>query len=170
MTDRLRAAAEAALEALEDMDSDDPELNQEWLGKTAITKLRAALAEQSPEMPSSTRYTVAVEGRAPTYWDNVHDAITNAQRAVYAGVHNTWNAINNLQSGQIAEWSYGFSAVRIYPPQRKSAPSRREWVSLTDEEIAKLIPNTDAWNYEIGLEEAGDFARAIEQKLKDKNT
>ena len=43
--DILRQAAQTALEALEDMDSDDPELNQEWLGKKAIEALRAALAQ-----------------------------------------------------------------------------------------------------------------------------
>ena len=45
----LRGAAQQALEALEDMDSDDPELNQEWLGKKAIEDLRAALAQPEQE-------------------------------------------------------------------------------------------------------------------------
>jgi len=44
----IQKAAQMALEALEDMDSDDPELNQEWLGKKAIDALRAALAQPEP--------------------------------------------------------------------------------------------------------------------------
>lgn len=68
------------------------------------------------EIPSNTRFAVAVEGQAMTFWDNIHDAITAAQRAVYAGVDNTTRAIDDLQAGRIAEWGYGFSAVRIYPP------------------------------------------------------
>ena len=77
--------------------------------------------EQEPvaTMPSNTRYTVEVEGHGRTYWDNIHDAITNAQRAVYAGPDNTTRALDDLKAGRIAEWSYGFSAVRIYPPQPK---------------------------------------------------
>lgn len=48
--DSLRRAALVALEALEEMDFDDPELNQESLSKQAITALRSALAlpEQKP--------------------------------------------------------------------------------------------------------------------------
>jgi hypothetical protein len=40
-------AMKMALEALEEMDSEDAELNQEWLGKKAIAALRAAI-EQAP--------------------------------------------------------------------------------------------------------------------------
>ena len=91
--------------------------------KPYMEALRAALAEPEQEMPSDTRYTVAVEGQAPTYWDCIHDAMTNAQRAVSSGVDNATRAIDDLKAGRIAEWSYGFSAVRIYPPQSKAAPT-----------------------------------------------
>jgi len=111
----LRAAAQMALEALL--------ANQaRWSEKdAAIDALRAALAEperkpEPTEMPSNTRYTVEIEGHGRTYWDNIHDAITNAQRAVYASVDATTRAVDDLRTGRIAEWSYGFSAVRIYPP------------------------------------------------------
>jgi hypothetical protein len=77
---------------------------------------------QEQQMPSSTRFTVHVEGHGVTYWDNIHDAITYAQRAVYAGVTNTTRALDDLKAGRFAEWSYGFSAVRIYPPQNSLSP------------------------------------------------
>ena len=38
-------AMKQALEALEEMDSEDDELNQEWLGKKAITALRDAIKQ-----------------------------------------------------------------------------------------------------------------------------
>jgi uncharacterized UPF0160 family protein len=47
-----------------------------------------------------------------------------------------------------------------------TAPPKREWVGLTDEEIKKLqhiIDWTAGWTY-------GNFARAVEAKLKEKNT
>lgn len=59
----LRKAAQEALEALEDMDSDDPELNQEWLGKQAIVALRVALAQPEQlvvggdDLPTLTKWT-----------------------------------------------------------------------------------------------------------------
>jgi hypothetical protein len=42
------------------------------------------------------------------------------------------------------------------------AQPQREWVSLTDEEIGKLY--RDGWSNNM------EFARAIEAKLKEKNT
>ena len=49
---------------------------------------------------------------------------------------------------------------------------QREWVGLTDEEISKMpawiySPDQDGMTAEEGLEV---FARAIEAKLKEKNT
>ena len=49
-------------------------------------------------------------------------------------------------------------------------PQAREWVGLTDEEIRMLIPPDNGWKYEIGYGEAIEFARAIEAKLREKNT
>ena len=40
--------------------------------------------------------------------------------------------------------------------------AQREWVGLTDEEIETLMDNYDVGN--------SDYARAIEQRLKEKNT
>ena len=42
------------------------------------------------------------------------------------------------------------------------APPQRTWVGLTDEEI-------DTWNI-VGHESLREFVRAIEAKLKEKNT
>jgi isopentenyl diphosphate isomerase/L-lactate dehydrogenase-like FMN-dependent dehydrogenase len=134
----------------------------------AITSLRQAIAEaekQEPEapMPSNTRYTVEVEGQARTYWDNIHDAITNAQRAVYASVDAITRAIDDLKAGRIAEWSYGFSAVRIYPPHNYTTPQpqpKREWVGLTDEDDID-------WD---GTGNLKQLVEAVEAKLKEKNT
>ena len=140
----LIEAAKLALEALEGFMAGAEAMG--WNTKkaqAAITALDQAIAdaEQQPDhteqhlekveqqepvvtMPSKTRYTVEVEGRWRTYWDNIHDAIMYAQRAVYAGPDNTTRALHDLERGQMAEWSYGFSAVRIYPPQQPN--SRRK--------------------------------------------
>jgi hypothetical protein len=46
-----------------------------------------------------------------------------------------------------------------------TAPPKREWVGLTEDEAIELLPVGD-WEIQSTL----DFARAIEAKLKEKNT
>ena len=140
----LREAAQQALEAW------DRGLDK----RPVMEALRNALAEPERDavevMPSSTRYTVEVEGRGRTYWDNIHDAITSAQRAVYASVDSTTRAIDDLQAGRLAEWSYGFSAVRIYPPDNSHKPPQR----------TKPEQEPVAWRYEAAtaIFESGEYS------------
>ena len=47
-------------------------------------------------------------------------------------------------------------------------PPKREWVGLTDEEVSEIIDREIGFNSCWGPEEA--FARAIEAKLREKNT
>ena len=48
-----------------------------------------------------------------------------------------------------------------------SKPSKKEWVSLTDEEVSEIIDREIGFNSCWGPEKA--FARAIEAKLREKN-
>jgi hypothetical protein len=48
-----------------------------------------------------------------------------------------------------------------------TAPPKREWVGLTDEEVSEIIDQEIGFNSCWGPEEA--FARAIEAKLREKN-
>jgi hypothetical protein len=52
----------------------------------------------------------------------------------------------------------------VYTPPHMVAPAQRTWVGLTDEEI------TDIWAEASPYYHEDDFARAIEAKLKEKNT
>ena len=49
-----------------------------------------------------------------------------------------------------------------------TAPQKKEWVGLTDEEVSEIIDREIGFNSCWGPEEK--FARAIEQALKEKNT
>ena len=49
-----------------------------------------------------------------------------------------------------------------------TAPPKREWVGLTDEEIQKVV-SKKWWDWEDAFDIEG-FSRAIEAKLKEKNT
>ena len=75
---------------------------------------------------------------------------------------------NKYQKGSVAqqpeqEWKYnpmtGEPLVDGWPLY--SGLPQREWQGLTDEEISELIRNTH---------NTGSFVRAIEAKLKEKNT
>jgi hypothetical protein len=54
----------------------------------------------------------------------------------------------------------------------KDAPPRKEWVGLTDEEIKEVLDlNVAPWSLsEVALQHVMDDARALEAKLKEKNT
>ena len=54
-----------------------------------------------------------------------------------------------------------FAAQEVLQP-------KREWVGLTDDEVSKLIDNEIGFNSCCGWEEA--YTRAVEAKLKEKNT
>ena len=56
----------------------------------------------------------------------------------------------------------GFKCNPLY-----TAPPKREWVGLTDEEVSEIIDREIGFNSCWGPEEA--FARAVEEKLKKKS-
>ena len=169
MTDRLRAAAEAALEALEDMDSDDPELNQEWLGKTAITKLRAALAEPEAEQEGGD-LPVRDDDGCPTevavlkrFWRGQPIPVEHypqwfAAEPVAWGMRHSDGRIYDCIAPGEHDREPGQYTVPLY-----TAPPSREWVGLTDEEIAEVHRTC---KYDAS---PWPLSRAIEAALKEKN-
>ena len=128
MSDKLRAAAQAALSAMDYMLR-----NGEWYcAEERANALRAALAE-------------------PT----VQKSLTVAEQKPV---------------GQLQEGAYGRGQVLWFnKPADQSmlytAPPRREWVGLKDDEI-KEVANSCVWSETYHV----DFSRAIEAKLKEKNT
>jgi hypothetical protein len=56
---------------------------------------------------------------------------------------------------------------KAYERGWNAALAQREWVGLTDEEVSEIIDREIGFNSCWGPEEA--FARAVEEKLKEKN-
>ena len=75
---------------------------------------------------SFTRYSVIVEGSVVRYYDNIDAAITFARSAVFLATERVVDMDALLRAGQIAEWSYGFSAVAVYPPRDANPATRGE--------------------------------------------
>ena len=113
-----------------------------------IESLRARLAQPEPE-PVATLF-----GSLPVY------DVPPKQEPV-AWVENLENArphcVTDLKYCSVAQHERGehLKYIPLY-----TAPPQREWQGLTDEEIEKLY---------LGSFDEGQFARAIEAKLKEKN-
>lgn len=75
-------------------------------------------------------------------------------------------------AGKIRDWSKDFSAFRtqLYVRPVYTDPPRREWQSLTDEEIGDVIEASEITlkNY-CSEDKQTEYARAIEAKLKERN-
>lgn len=65
---------------------------------------------------SCNRYSVIVEGSVVRYYDTIGSAIGFARSAVFLAAERVGDMEALLGAGKIAEWSYGFSSVAVYPP------------------------------------------------------
>ena len=131
MTDKLRAAAQAALLAL-DSDHPDIQIRAAMNLRRAAMNLRAALAEPA-----------------------IKDSLTVAEQEPVACIKT---------NGELM-WLKKPSTIYSKPRPLYTAPPRREWVGLTDDEIKK-VANSCVWSEAYHV----DFSRAIETKLQEKNT
>ena len=73
-----------------------------------------------------------------------------------------WMYNGNLHEFDPSDWAEG-EVIPLY-----TAPPQREWQGLTDEEVGMLTVFDGLHHVEVPL--LADFARAIEAKLKEKNT
>ena len=161
MTD-LRKAAEMALEALMQKGEHHPKVYQ------AAEALRQALAQHVDAVNISTE-------RVDKTVKREHDRAVELAQAYERG----WNAalaqteqepvgyINGMHGGYMVFTPINPSAVYLNGTALYTAPPKREWVGLTDEEI-------NDWFFQR-LKQAGagwaldDVVRAVEAKLKEKN-
>jgi hypothetical protein len=128
---------EAMKQALEALESDPISHAGLVSRKQAITALRQALETEQEPF----EYWNAVEG-----WVKIDE------------VREHFNAVG---CGTIYK-SAGEGRSPLY-----TAPPKKQWVGLTDDEVSEIIDREIGFNSCWGPEEA--FARAVEQALKEKN-
>ncbi len=134
-------ALKLALEALEDLGMKHFESTGEVLYKDTFTAIKEALAQQ--ETPNEIGKRVAREG---------------------GGLSSLWSAVSH--DSDLPEAQRGYEEALAQPEPEYVAfmdVPQRTWVGLTDEEITEEMPVT-------GHRPITSFARAIEAKLKEKNT
>jgi hypothetical protein len=85
-----------------------------------------------------------------------------------------WNAVEGwVKIDEVREHFNAVGCGTIYKSAGEgrsplyTAPPKKEWVGLTDDEVSEIIDREIGFNSCWGPEEA--FARAIEAKLKEKN-
>jgi hypothetical protein len=150
----LRKAAQQALEALE-IPSGGQDLNDMALAVSRATlALRAALAQQAEP--------VAPSGYAYRYPDGL---------IRFTG----GRSVNGANPTEAIPYWFGAPPAHLYRDAVKcvplyTEPPRREWVSLSDEEIEQRASKA----FTDYMEDKNDdqdlaFARAIEASLKEKN-
>jgi hypothetical protein len=163
MTDKLRQAAEMALEALEFSQKmgrsyEIREYHNE-IAPQAMYALRQELAEQDTgidrglwsDVPDATKWVDELRGDDDL--EEPPNSTTDVVEPREVAVIGNWGRV---------EWREG-----VFPQigdKMYAAPPKREWQGLTDEEIQELRQQNwqEMWIYTA-------FARAIEAKLREKN-
>lgn len=160
MTD-LRKAAEMALEALENIDRWLPTIGQRGLRDyeaDAIQALRQALAEDALKTVADIDHSIGLFIDSPSV-----DAVNISEKRV----HKTDKSIH-----EPVAYEFIPNGELLYPHELErrpdanyvplyTAPPKREWVGLTDEDYDELMLSGD-WG--------GSLIQATQAKLKEKNT
>jgi hypothetical protein len=164
----LREAAQQALEALEKTHT-QPGCEQWQAERKASVALRAALAqEESGPEPNVAQLSAILDGLGIMY-----DARQSAREFLRVWIRD-WT-VHKIALAQQEQKPFGY----IWPTGRHpefrytqlfTAPPRRKWQSLSEDELTALGVIHSRYQEE-SLETGGwfDFARAIEAKLKEKN-
>lgn len=164
--DDLRKAAEMALEALHNIDQSNND--------DAIEALRQALNETppcktDPDAPhgfdrnashNADRYVCECEG-----WEPV-DAVNMSQECVDETAKGEHEPVAWITDGGKGDLGWRKTTEKDIPLY--TAPPKKEWVGLTDEEIHEVV-SKKWWDWEDAFDIEG-FSRAIEAKLKEKNS
>jgi hypothetical protein len=164
---------EAMKQALEALDSDDPSIQLR-----AAVVLRQAIEQAEKQEPVIGTKTWFEDGKVVTQHLHPSDIYANdiSQERVDETVKDrhepvfTKNELIRMAKKAGLAWveglngaGYGINKVEDLQNFAAIVAASREWVGLTDEEILAELPVTTS-------RPATSFARAIEAKLKEKNT
>lgn len=153
-TDKTIEAMKQALEAFE-------EIYCLWPAEKIVSKakedLRAAIVEASMQRLTDVQQEMEQEPVA-FMWDYKRLDGHVETKAIFAHHYK-----NSHSPGDLAYLLKGRDATPLY-----THPPRREWVGLTDEEVQTIWKDATGWGDPSHDDE--DLVRAIEAKLKEKNT
>ena len=183
MTDRLRAAAQAALEAITELEYSNSTAVADKIARDAKQVLRTALAEQQQEPkvkhtlcggPSTVQTRVYINdtlvseiiGPCDKFRAALAEQEPDSEPVAWGMPDADGGILDCIHPEEHAREEGGYT-VPLYAHQ-----PRREWQSLTDEEIADAIRplcGENEWVLKQLLDFSMDEYRAIEAALKEKN-
>ena len=163
----LRKAAEMALETLEITWATEGNFfdNQDKI-TSSVKALRQALAQPEQEPDWGEIAKSQLEAAKTALNRTLEDATVDA-------VHKLWNELQEPAAWQDPQYKTLIEPHKAHPDwiPLYTAPPKREWVVLTDEEIKQIELSLRQYNsqdtYDLSLKY---FAKAIEAKSKEKNT
>ena len=100
----------------------------------------------------------ALENTCPNTWTSVKENLRKALAQPEPEPVAWGNKKGEFKVHQEADDAFKSTAIPFY-----TAPPKREWVGLTDEEVKDIV-----WN--LPYEPSQEHIRAIEAKLREKNT
>ena len=107
-------------------------------------------------------------------WAAKRKAVEVLRQALETEPFEYWNAVEGwVKIDEVREHFNAVGCGTIYKSAGEgrsplyTAPPKKEWVGLTDDEVSEIIDREIGFNSCWGPEEA--FARAVEQALKEKN-
>ena len=129
-------------------------------GNKMAAIINTAITAPVDEWPTTDELDAAIEQwKKATATDK--ESLTVADEPVALEIKDAWTTLYGTDEGWLSRDGHffvcGYSVGKLNRPQ-----PAREWVGLTDEEI-------DTWNI-VGHESLREFVRAIEAKLKEKNS
>jgi hypothetical protein len=168
----LRTAAQQALEALEEYQSKGAPF---WACDAAVTALRAALAQQEEgRMEFNIKETVCAKCGST---NGAHSHDCPVAKAALAQQEQEQEPVAWRYKGMMGmPWSLSDDGYYVSCKRDKgytveplyTHPPRREWQSLTEEEIAKCWHDTP-WNADLKTRVFA-FFHTVEAALKERNT
>ena len=176
MTD-LREAAEMALEALEtlwdilddiDTASDMAKENDAWYRKRveALQKKRWDTTITTDGYKLKGGPVEALRQALAQYVDAVNISEERVHKTEKS-IHEPVAFVNGYFGGYLTITCFDSTLVLPDGLALYTAPPKREWVGLSDDEVSDILDREIGFNSCWGPET--DFARAIEQALKEKN-
>ena len=132
------------------------------LALEALKELKAVM----PIFPKDGDCLIGYKDRYNAGQYQASKAIAAAKQALEQPVQQqepvAWGYNGKLHEFDPSDWATG-PVTPLY-----TSPPAKTWVGLTDDEVSNLIDNEIGFNSCCGWEE--DYTRAIEAKLKEKNT
>jgi hypothetical protein len=165
VNEALRQAAEMVLEALVNFGQGNSEPEQ----KSAVYQCPRCATSMDVDINAKPVDTVNISAESVDGTEkHRHEHLFRIERR--GSEWSIYRGRDHQHQGFLLGWlvETDYKTAKMLEDRLNAAPPKREWVGLTDEEVGGLTMFDGLTHIEVPI--LADFARAIEAKLKEKNT